>query len=316
MDGSAKTIDDLPLEVMHEVCKYLDRKSLKSATLVSRAWNSKFSSSNTFLTKFRLVIALEEKNNAKGFNFKFERNYRNVFMKDFRMDRTFIDRFNFKRVWGKLTLARISITKDDFVYLMQKCQQRLEEFEVFSIKFVSKIIRKGKKNQPRSINELKTVNLPKLRKFIVSNSTWILNYIECVQVDLIQIEEHCVGNQNQRMDHVVKFMNKIQKVNKVILEGIRLGTDEKLTPTFTWNYLEIFACIEKNVRTKSEKLNWAGLLSAAAPGSKIRMADRSLFPDHVSIKFLKMINESITSKFFKSTFPITLQLTTQSFTII
>lgn len=160
------------------------------------------------------------------------------------------------RFFGKGYVAR-----KDFLEFMQSCPS-IESLEVWDL-----MIRLHPKyNTISSIDSF--AQLPQLRKVEILCSDWVMKHLECRELNFLHVSRVayryvCHDSQN----HIIEFINKLTKLNQLMLEGINLMSDIALYPKFKWTHLKIGDITEKLDTTAIS--NWQRFLAASVEKSKV-----------------------------------------------
>lgn len=273
-----KTIDDLPLELKYEIFSLIDYNSLKNATLVSKQWNTEIASSKEFQSKTTLRILIHEFEPSHAF----WRSYETVHVVNFRSD--LMDCFH--AVMDELTtfgttlkdlhirsvrLSDSGAVKTKLLNLLQICTSietlRLQDWklECFTYNDIRKDVR---------------VEVPSLKTLEIINCNWILNHIECANLNNLDITNEISSNDRE----IIKFINKQTKLSSFICCGVELNSDDDFEPKCKLSEIEIDDCLAKSHQSQR---NWMKLLQCAAPGARLNIEKltRKAFNT-----FVKMIN--------------------------
>lgn len=286
MDNSGfptKTIDDLPVELMHEIFSYLGHYTMKIVALVSKGWNQIVSSSPDF--NKRIILKL-----VKCFvNVEFSRKYRNIILWDcYFIHHTDQEILVMLQKVAELasdvkTLKIVSTNRNDYgvengkTFLnVLRYFTSIEELEIM-LMYIDPS--QGKVSRGNVIID----RMPTLRKLEVFHYSWILKHIECPNLQSLQIDQR--GDKHDiDQEEIVEFLNKQTQLKTLDLKGVNFITNQELTPKFHLKHIII-----TSYSSFSKNQNWMRLLGSAAPGSKISIAE--VDEQNFLSSFLTMLND-------------------------
>lgn len=208
---SKKNFNNLPYDTLMEIFKNLNFNDLKNASLVNKSWNNTISTSNKFLKKTRLRLRYD-----KSFKYiKTTRDYRDVIIEC-------TDYF----------LAYLLNTSgiDQFCSKIQNLQFKITLTEPREIKQI---------NGKCSI----MIELPKLKKLVVTNCTYILNNIICNEIDYLEIRQspHSIDNVEKSSENLITFLNKLQRLDELSLISYKFKKSSiDFAPKFQLKSLKLF----------------------------------------------------------------------------
>lgn len=148
----------------------------------------------------------------------------------------------------------------DFVEFIRACPN-IESLEVRDIMI------RANSNSSKATES--PAQLAKLKRVKIECSDWLMKHFECSELALLHVSRVpdryvCTAAQN----HIVRFMNKLRRLDKLVLEGINLTSNSvALCPKFRWKKLKI-AHITENLNMNAIS-NWRRFLAASADQSRV-----------------------------------------------
>lgn len=251
------TIESLPTEILFEIFDNVNYEDLKNLCLVSTYWNEIISNSKKFWNETKLRVKLDGSNDVK-----LSRNYQWLEIIGDRQTDQLVESIiseisDVAEFFKTVKISNLTISEQDFINLI-RCCTTIEELEIQDVKlnFDSAL-----KNSNFSV-----VKLPPLLKFTVKCSDSLLNYLQCCELKYLFIDR----DEDQitlEQEHVIDFLNKIDRLDTLILSGFNMESYIELQPKFYWKHLKVSDVFlpEMSVSRK----NWKHLINSADDDAKV-----------------------------------------------
>lgn len=293
-----KTINDLPIEILEEIFAFLDYKSLKTSTLVSKRLNEIISSSKDFIKRTSLNVYDRRQINGKYVQYQqLSRKYQSVNLtienhsdsgkKQQGQTISKIRRDTFHILNCALTVTTCGdYLKSLYLQISRINNEDPDEGEQFGnlilnlLKHCTKleqliIIHYFDDKIKIKINNELMVKMSSLKKLHVHNFDCILKHIECDKLqDLNVSNNNC--NEDDNDDHIVSFINEQTELEFLttgsrILNSLESQKQQQLSPLkFQWKYFTISDSYYPPFKIKFGQ-NLIKLLESAASDARISL---------------------------------------------
>lgn len=258
----------LPIEIWHHIFKFLTRNELKSATMISRAWNSLISNSPQFIMRTRFHFRGKESDiQSKDLNCR--HSYRCVRVSEHRISCApeLFSRWTFLT---QLEFDKCTIDGSQLLKFLRNCPtiKMLAMHEV-------EIENRDECNDPV---ELKLTDLA--LQHMDESTDWIFNHFHCIEVsNYLEIR-----GQMEKRKHtfsLVNFLNRVEgEINFLIIVEVNLNCTKKLhiTPSFKfkWRFLYIEPLGLKAMLVTPNSLKMKSLCEACTENSTLRLMSPKL----------------------------------------
>lgn len=282
-DNFSITIEQIPVEVLSMIFDHLDYKSLKRATLVCSLWNEIISTSKKFpaRTKFQMEMIDEP------FVMKTSRKYQHIRIdsKDYKDSRyleiQFIHQLSqLKDYLKSLSISRLTVeSQKNLIDFLRSCVH-LEELKFFDVKVL----------ESDPVNQIETLNLPKLRSLWNYDSFWFLDFMGSNRLEELKLSTNTVvsyrfhHDRRPKLNKVACYLNRLTGVYKLSLISFDLEFYTNFNLKFKWTKLDLY-----NSGAVRNIPNLKNLLKCAKPDS-ILILDSSGFPDLPNNRLLRVFD--------------------------
>lgn len=263
------SISSLPIEILSKILINLDYQSMLEASLVCKVWNDVISSSNKFLDSTQLTLWMTRKTKLD----KLTRKYRDLVIKTVKkcaLRKRNLNQIECENLVYFNLLGPSTVQLEDFVDFLKLCVN-LKELD----------LKDFFQNDERKSGPI--VKLPKLRRLYLFDSDCLMKYLNVDGLDELFIER--LDEKEEDKDHIIQFMNNLQKLNSIILNGVNLKSDVDLELQFQWQSLKLYNM--DIAMSQHMEWNWQKLIDAAGLDSKLTIGEDIV--SAFAAQFLKMM---------------------------